>query len=325
MLHQIPEIFVDSFKDLKLHVYTVGYPSEGESILLLLEDKGKTLFTILTDSYAVGTDDGAYNHIHRILESWGSPAINYFIWTHPHKDHSVGIENVLNTFDPKHEAQIAIPVTLDNTDTYALCEEAENAFNFILNKYDSSRKYSIRFWSREDMEFRRPIIKLTNIKSGNSIHGVINVLAPYDSLALRRSAKTGGNDFNDISIVYRFEINGLQLLLCGDMAKTSIQWIDDDNYKLIHFIKIPHHGSDEPKKLLDKLIVNQIENPLANTTVFKSKNLPLPEITNGYKRLGYDVYSTGDGEEIFGCIETVFDVSTLGNEEPVLTGNSLRL
>lgn len=325
MPYQIPEIFVDSFKDLKLHVYTVGYPSEGESILLLLEKDGKVLLTILTDSYAVGKDNGTYNHIHNILENWDSPPINYFIWTHPHKDHSVGIEKVLDKFDPKHEAKIILPNTFDNTENYSLCEEAEKAFNFLINNYNSNRKYNVFQWGRNETETKNTILKLSDAKSGRTIHCSIYVLAPYTPLAIRRSANTGGNDFNAISIVYRFEINGLQLLLCGDMAKTSIQWIDEDNYKIVHFIKIPHHGSDEPKTLLDKLILNQIEHPLANTTIYKSKNRPVPDIIARYKKLGCDVYSTGEGEELFGCIETVYDVSRLSNEVPLLSGNGIKL
>ena len=39
------EIPVDDFSSLTLHIYTVGYPVEGESILGVFKDGKKALFT----------------------------------------------------------------------------------------------------------------------------------------------------------------------------------------------------------------------------------------------------------------------------------------
>lgn len=62
-------IYIDSLEDLEAHVFTIGYTSEGETILFILCNKGKPVFTSLTDCYM--TDD--CNHIENIMSASDEP------------------------------------------------------------------------------------------------------------------------------------------------------------------------------------------------------------------------------------------------------------
>lgn len=62
------------------------------------------------------------------------------------------------------------------------------------------------------------------------------------------------------SIVYALRFNGIDFLFCGDLANQSVKFIKEDFLQNVLFIKIPHHGSDEPISFINKLVENQVRN-----------------------------------------------------------------
>lgn len=96
---------VENLCNLHLDIHTIGYPEEGESLLTLLCDANRVLFTVLTDCY----EEDGYNHVASLMQKLDICQIDAFIWTHPDKDHSVGIPKILSKYDPDKKAQIFLP------------------------------------------------------------------------------------------------------------------------------------------------------------------------------------------------------------------------
>ena len=85
-----PKFEASDFSNLVLEVHTVGYPTQGESIVTMLKDGDRVLFTVVTAAFYTDSSD----EVSAILHRNGDPNINIFVWTHPDEDHSVGIEKV---------------------------------------------------------------------------------------------------------------------------------------------------------------------------------------------------------------------------------------
>ena len=316
------EFSIKDFKSLQIHFYTVGYPQEGEAILTIICDKQEVLFTSLTDCYKNVSQN--YNHINAILAAHGNPSVNVFIWTHPDQDHSIGIPDVLEMYDPNHNALIYMPSAFDREDKFAICADATCAFQYLHRNYNSGCKYNIIPVSLSDGGSRSLYkMKFVETRSFRSIHCSFNFLAPFGALEWRRSANHAKFVMNDLSIVYALRFNGIDFLFCGDLANQSVKFIKEDFLQNVLFIKIPHHGSDEPISFINKLVENQVRNAISTTTVYQN-NLPVQSVLEKYKNLNHDVYCTGRGDSEFGCIKTTINIVKLINNTS-LTGNAYRL
>lgn len=317
---------ITDINNLQMHLYTIGYPTEGEAILSVICENNKVLFISLTDCYEhTDNDKNHYNHINPILAEYGNPPINVFIWTHPDKDHSVGITTILERYDPNHNALVYLPSALDKDNKFDICDEAQYAFRYLSTYYNTGRKYNIIPVGLDDDEARSLCkLQFEQTSTLRTITCSFIFLAPFSTLLLRRSVKSE-KDFviNDMSIVYAMKFNGFNFLFCGDLAQQSIQFLNNTYLHDMYYIKIPHHGSDQPKGFIGKIVDNQVENPVSTTTVFQN-NLPRTTILNEYKKLGYEVYCTGRGNEKFGCIKTIFNISDF-TKVTSFSGNAYKL
>lgn len=309
---------VNDFQNLWLRIYTVGYPVEGETILTLICDGDKILYTSLTDCYTT-----SYNHIETLLKTNGNPHIDAFIWTHPDKDHSVGIQTLLEMYDPAHKALIYLPEGFYTNSSFPVCEEAQSAVLYLKEKYNTGQKYQIIPVSLSENE-SRSLIKISfyeNI-SDRTIHCKYFFMAPFGGLVWRR-VSTDAHTPNDLSIVYSMYFNGVNFLFCGDLAEQTIQFLDDQYLQNIYFVKIPHHGSGEPKSFVGKLVEMNVKNAVATTTSFHTTN-PKKEILDNYKTISSEINCTGSSHvssEEYGCIETSFNIKNLTNNT-TLSGNA---
>lgn len=86
---------VMNLSSLVLEIHTIGFPIEGESIVVFLKDGDKVIFTLVTDCYRTENRD----EIAQVFAEKENPPIDVFVWTHPDEDHSVGIETMLEAYD----------------------------------------------------------------------------------------------------------------------------------------------------------------------------------------------------------------------------------
>lgn len=309
------------YSNLILEVHTVGYPEMGESIVTFLKDGTRVLLTVITDSFKTDNAD----EVKHILEYNGHPSMNVFIWTHPDEDHSVGIENLLDEFDSGHKAIVYMPANMSKD--IITCEAAKNAFDYLVKHYDTGRRYQLRpILTVGDQVVTQNSFEIHERLTNRTITGNFSFLLPDASLTMRRSYHGANNagDMNDFSLVFVLELNGIHYLFGGDMTKQSIQFIErkDRSYlENIRFVKIPHHGSTEPLKLVDKLVPFQPKKAVATTTVFKATH-PYMESLDKYADICEHVYSTDRGPNSFGSICLDFSVTRMHLPSPICKGNA---
>lgn len=315
------KIEVPDFSNLILEIHTVGYPSMGESIVTMLKDGKKVLFTVVTDSYR--TDD--CDEVTEIFHRNNDPAVDIFVWTHPDEDHSVGIEHLLDSFDSSHKATIYIPANI-NRDIMGN-ESARKAMDYLLKNYDSMQKYHLAsIGSIQGMEPPSKAFIVRSRTTGREIMGYFHFLLPDTSMSVRRAynkAKNSG-DMNDFSIVYVLTLNGLRYFYGADMTKTSMRFLDEDNSQYldnVRFIKIPHHGSKDSAKAVGLLKPYEAEKAVATTTVYGSTN-PFAQTLDEYKKICSHVSSTGCGSHPFGSILLNFKVNDMLVPTPICSGNA---
>ena len=80
---------------LYLVIYTIGYSVEGESIVIFIKTGDIIVYSIVIDGYKVKD----CNITHKLLLEKGIEHIDVFCWTHPNKDHSIGIEEYIPFID----------------------------------------------------------------------------------------------------------------------------------------------------------------------------------------------------------------------------------
>lgn len=313
-------IRVEHSDDIDILIYVVGYPNEGESIVFSVCDKGTAVVTIVTDCYV---SDG-YNHTIKVLEENHIDQIDAFVWTHPDRDHSIGIIDLITGFDSERKSKVFVPNSFNGNQDYEVCEESAEAIAFLMKEYDSNRNYDLNFVSLNKGETPRSLyrIKIIETSSGNEVEISLKFLSPNSALVERRNGKDKDFDLNDLSLVYVLDINGFNYLFTGDLINQSVQFIDADDLINTNFIKIPHHGSDSTNKLIGLLASNDLGNVVSVSTVFSPKSDPKPEILKAYQTFSTKVCCTGSGEHNYGCVKSTFDINGQLEMEPELFGNA---
>lgn len=335
-----PPLIVQDLNNLHLDIHTIGYPNEGESLLTLLCDGDKVLFSVLTDCYEFNHEDinreNHYNHATEILKKLKVKQIDAFIWTHPDEDHSVGIPDFLDEFDPNHTAKIFMPVGLYRE--MGIKQKALNALDYITKHYNSSQKYRVKFVQEHQQEddddpqlSRSPMsLKISVMKPKQDlINFSYNFLLPNDNVVHRPLDLGTKPVINDYSIVYFISFNNFNFFFCGDFSKRNVQFIHPYFYRNSVFIKIPHHGSDELKKnrvpIVPKFRNQSIEHAISTTTVFLRFGFPMDDVLKDYCTISDGVYCTSNiheqSSEPYGCITVKF-YANMQKPEVITSGNA---
>ena len=312
------------YSDLVLEVHTVGYPDMGESIVTFLKDGARVILTVVTDSFKTDYAD----EVKRVLDDNGHPSVNIFIWTHPDEDHSVGIENLLDEFDKGRKATVYMPANI--TKDIMPCNAAKDAFDYLVQNYGEGRRYQLH----PILTVGNQVVTLNSFEiyeriTNRKISGNFSFLLPDTTLTMRRSyhgAKNPG-DMNDFSLVYVLELNCIHYIFCGDMTYQSIQFIERKSRSYlenIRYVKIPHHGSTDPMKLVDMLTPYQLKKAVATTTVFNASH-PYKEALDKYAEICEHVSSTDRGNDSYGRVKLAFNISRMQVPSPVLEGNAKRV
>jgi len=314
------EIPVNDFSSLTLHIYTIGYPLEGESILGLFKDREKTLFSFLIDSYI--NEDVWYSHVDHLLNKEQADGIDMFIWTHPDTDHSLDIPRLLDTYDKKRKAQVYLPDIEHLKDVKSVIDATRS---YLFNKYSNrgSQKYQVSVVSVDKDEEARVLFTLSFKERGRGIPKNFACkfcfLAPISQFVDRGKHFDMQTDYNTFSVVLALNVNGSNLLFCGDLEDKSARLIDEGFLHNVVYLKIPHHTSLTTKDFFRRMLSISASDVVGTTTVFRKKNLPNKKLLKSYEKICKELYCTGSKHgEKFGCIETIFnllDMSSASNKE----------
>ena len=92
-------ITLSSEDKVYIAVYHLGYSKQGESSILILYTEEKVLYSLVIDCY----QEEQCNMTIQILSEWRlENKLDVFIWTHPHDDHSIGIQDIIKKYCNKN-------------------------------------------------------------------------------------------------------------------------------------------------------------------------------------------------------------------------------
>ena len=314
------KFFVEDIEKVCLRIKVLGYPHNGESIMISLTCEGKELYNVVTDCYEVCN-----------VHSWSNllsndTRINAFIWTHPDEDHSLGVKCLLDRFDPEGNAKIFIPTSL--TKDFLVRNKKETALTtylYLKEKYNKGQRYQWNEVSLIQGEAPRFLIskKIIETTTNFSLDFKIGFMAPISAISNRRTdvSNMSSGQMNDMSLFFIAQIKGANYIFGGDLAKQTIQFLDEDYLNNCRFVKIPHHGSKDPIKLVDKIQPIPSLKCHSVTTVFGETN-PFDIVLDRYSEKSEYVYSTGRGEELFGIVEIDYNVTNYDSYTIKLKGNA---
>lgn len=223
-----------------------------------------------------------YNITFELLKKNCIESIDVFCWTHPHEDHSKGIEKLFEFFGKK--TKIIIP---PNIPIESLPEKMQEVYCNIMtiNRNGTTRNGTLVLTSDTKNLFSKSYIDSYKRQIDVQIIG----FTPISARVLNQTSNKE-IDYNEFSIMTLLEINDIKLLLTGDVQKGTIEKFKIENEKIgyIDYLKAPHHSSKTSDKLLD-IIETSSENSICATTIFKKYALPDKEVIEKFKK-------------IFGCI-----------------------
>lgn len=338
MTYPLAEYQVNNLWNLRLHVYVVGYQPEGESIIFIISENDEIVFTIVTDCYRKSECD----EVSKILESYSKPKIDLFVWTHPHDDHSIGIEQLLSNFDQDRNCHIIIPNGLHRLVKLSknnLTGNAINVFNYLKEHYnhpdncesDRHCNYHNVDFDVDSMEEKKFSFLFKSTGYDQSLPAILTILGPESVLALQNTDGTVVPVLNHLSVVYILDVNGLKFLVTGDLSNKGSIAISDGWFKDFQFLKIPHHGSEEPKSFISRVTLNEDPDPIAVSTISLKNKLPLPKVLDKYKKALSNVYVTHNVNDLvnnrnaFGCVHIEFNpMQNSIINSPSATGNAIK-
>lgn len=314
---------VSDFNNLHLHIYTLGYPNEGEAEITILLDEKKPLITIVTDCY-FDKANGCHA-IDKVLNLYGISTIDAFVWSHPHKDHSLGIEELLDKFDPLAKAVVVVPdgvMGVKNNDL------AVKTIKYLNSKYlKEGNLYVMGVTSQE----RRTVMKwtLNQMSCPSDMSCRLEVVSPMSAKEVERCFSLRNVNCNYANIVYTLNLNSQNYLFTGDLCQDMVEYLDEECLVNVPYLKIPHHGSNEPINFYNKLRRIKLTNKNANfvfavTTVKKSSELPNDDVMERINSLASGVYSTHFGKKKVGVVKCSYGILNLNSSNVSLLGNAIR-
>lgn len=324
-------IKIDDFDNLNIRIRTLGYPNGGESVMISLMDKEKALQNVFIDNY----EENKFQYWLANLPT--DTRIDAFIWTHPDEDHSLGVDRLLKHFDPERKAKIFLPTSLTRDLLTANNKSASlPCYDYLKANYNRGRRYQwceISLTDEEGIRFcyKREIISR---KNNDRVTFKLGFMLPNGAVVNRRidKPKMGSGEMNDLSLFCVAELNKVRYIFSGDLAGINIQFLDEDYLNYCRFIKIPHHGSKDPIKLVEKIqplssAIIQSETkvfvPTHSVTTIYGSTHPYDEVLREYARKFNAVFSTGRGNHAYGLVDISYSITDLSSYMIKLEGNAI--
>ena len=281
-----------NFNDFSLLIYVVGGQNgNGEGILILFLRKEQVIHTISIDCCKAKVKDKECNLIDALLRHHNAKKIDCFVWTHPHDDHSEGLDKLIETYYKKGCIGI-IPKQIYGTDNDIV--NIKPLSKQVLKKFNS--KFSKKNLKSIDCQCQeKRLVHSFNLEDSLSdqIKTVrLYCLTPIDfklDEKRRKNAKISDSQLNEISLSLILDVDGYCFFFGGDVPDTVLKETEKSSLYSCRWIKIPHHGSYSTVKSIQYFNRN-IDS--AVTTSFLKQDLPKDDVLKKYKNITSQIYIT---------------------------------
>lgn len=281
-------------KNFYVDTYTIGYKNQGESIVILLFVDDKCIFSCVVDSYL--TKD--FDIVKRVLSDNKIEALNIICWTHPHDDHSVGMENLIQTYSNEH-TEVWIPENV-MTEGHKVSATSKKLFE-ELKKEITAKSSTYRVCSasdKKDMLYRHAIGSV--VKDQDLYEIEMCTLAPSSQSMIEETLIDSYVE-NEESIVFYLMVGNAYFIFTGDANSDSLSSIPREELpEHVHFVKIPHHGSYTSQAMLNLLTTSC---DISSSTVYRvgKSHLPENDILKNYLTKSRTVLCTGKSKDLDEC------------------------
>lgn len=305
---------------LFFEVYLIGYNSQGESILFFLRTDEGVIYSGVVDCYT-------YKSINKtidLLKKENIEKIDFLCWTHPHDDHSLGIDKLLDLYCDSNTKIWISDIYPEDLELYSASSR---------NLYQKIKEIIRRKKSNIKFAKDNTILDKFICQGLNSYSFEIQSFSPNSTIIAENKEFGKAEKGNPYSIGLSVYVGRFNVMLAGDVENTTISRFDDTFFDSpIDYIKIPHHGSSTGDQLPIKLNEFGLKAPsVATSIIFIKHHLPQVDTLQKYKKWGTnEIYVTNSFEnfentENYGIIVTSFDVLEK-REYPIETkilGNSI--
>lgn len=273
--------------DAVLNIYIIGYNVMGESILFEIKDKDAKIYGLI-DCYK----ENGLNKTFDMLKERDVTELYFLLWSHPDRDHSLGLEDIIEHFGDKIRLfGISEGISLEeinSTNNNRQHNDVENVYR-VINEVSKSLGLRFVYINHSIREFKIPFLK----SNGENIDFKIKPFAPLCNIVRENRIKIFKNIQNNetsqilknkISTGFLITLGDYNLCFAGDITNEGLLGDDYKKYlknlfKDIDFVKIPHHGSKSSDKFLNLLPKNF---NYAGVTKFQT-TAPNPDIISMYK------------------------------------------
>ena len=281
---------VSSFDNLIVSLYVVGYKNIGESIVVLFRDKTadgeKVIMSMVIDSY----ETKELKLVHEVLKKHNVKNLDFVCWTHPHCDHSPGIDKLIKKVFHDDIVIFSPKFYYPNLTSDLLKGESEKADKIFRNIWKLVKKhpkikeiwwtisatgdystniYPMRIFPNDDTEFKELFFRF---------------LTPLGYRTDKYATK--GKEFskpNELSVSFVMSLDGYDFYFGGDTENEHVTGIENEVIKHMRWIKVPHHCSTGAIHIANNL------GPRFNyaaSTVYTSSGLPNKDVQNIYAKAG---------------------------------------
>lgn len=287
-----PIMIEHDIDELDLIIYVIGYKDMGESIVFIIKDIDVPVFTMVIDSYQT---DGN-NYTIEILRENNINNIDLLCWTHPDKDHTLGLDAIIRDFCK--QTIFVTPEGLRERLKNYPDEDASQMLAYIdethsLRKEAHRHRVGVANAHEYTLVLTQPLVDIAgkklmlDIKSLAPIYSYVEYYKVHDDVDYAK---------NIYSIVLVVNIGGRKFAFTGDVEDRTIKYMDLEQIEDIFLLKVPHHTSDSSKRMWEyynnRYEEQNKEIPLAMTSIYKRYGHPKPDMVSLYKTICHNFYCT---------------------------------
>lgn len=309
-LIKVPEEI--ELKDIFVDVYCVGNNPQGEGLLLVIKKNNYIIYSALIDG----------NFDMEFIKNCGIEYFDFICWTHPHQDHSINLEKLIQQYS-NNNTKITVPTML--FDFYkSMTYDCQKLSDYLRNINVRNKTINGEYVEAHNYV---SISEEYVDKSGNKLLIKVQALSPISS-RINNNRNNECCNLNELSICLLITINDISLLFTSDIINYVINemHISKDLFSNTVYYKIPHHGSIDSNKILD-FMPDYDHNSIAVSTIYKNNGYdktPNQDLLNDYINKGLLVYCTSESylkkinnSNNFGIIATRIKIKNDGREDSI--------